>query len=291
MTWRTIVLTKDCKLSLRLKHLVINSDEITTVPLEEIGQLIIENPNIIMTGHLLNALSQHKITTIICNEKHLPHSHINLVYGHFRQVETIKKQIDWPDQLKQILWQYIVKEKIKNQKKVLEKIYNEKFENFDHYISQVEPDDVTNREGHAAKVYFNRMFGLHFIRGIDDPINWGLNYGYSIILALFSRVITTKGLLTELGIHHRSQFNHYNLASDFMEVYRPIVDLTVKQNVYEQFTRKEKRALLNMYNMKIQINGRNQYLSNSVEIFVDNMVKFLNTGDGKHLQFPNFFRR
>lgn len=291
MTWRTIVLTKDCKLSLRLKHLVINSDEITTVPLEEIGQLVIENPNIIMTGHLLNALSQHKITTIICNEKHLPHSHINLVYGHFRQVETIKKQIDWPDQLKQILWQYIVKEKIKNQKKVLEKIYNEKFENFDHYISQVEPDDVTNREGHAAKVYFNRMFGLHFIRGIDDPINWGLNYGYSIILALFSRVITTKGLLTELGIHHRSQFNHYNLASDFMEVYRPIVDLTVKQNVYEQFTRKEKRALLNMYNMKIQINGRNQYLSNSVEIFVDNMVKFLNTGDGKHLQFPNFFRR
>lgn len=291
MTWRTIVLTKDCKLSLRLKHLVINSDEITTVPLEEIGQLVIENPNIVMTGHLLNALSQHKITTIICNEKHLPHSHINLVYGHFRQVETIKKQIDWPDQLKQILWQYIVKEKIKNQKKVLEKIYNEKFENFDHYISQVEPDDVTNREGHAAKVYFNRMFGLHFIRGIDDPINWGLNYGYSIILALFSRVITTKGLLTELGIHHRSQFNHYNLASDFMEVYRPIVDLTVKQNVYEQFTRKEKRALLNMYNMKIQINGRNQYLSNSVEIFVDNMVKFLNTGDGKHLQFPNFFRR
>lgn len=291
MTWRTIVLTKDCKLSLRLKHLVINSDEITTVPLEEIGQLVIENPNIVMTGHLLNALSQHKITTIICNEKHLPHSHINLVYGHFRQVETIKKQIDWPDQLKQILWQYIVKEKIKNQKKVLEKIYNEKFENFDHYISQVEPDDVTNREGHAAKVYFNRMFGLHFIRGIDDPINWGLNYGYSIILALFSRVITTKGLLTELGIHHRSQFNHYNLANDFMEVYRPIVDLTVKQNVYEQFTRKEKRALLNMYNMKIQINGRNQYLSNSVEIFVDNMVKFLNTGDGKHLQFPNFFRR
>lgn len=291
MTWRTIVLTKDCKLSLRLKHLVISSDEITTVPLEEIGQLVIENPNIVMTGHLLNALSQHKITTIICNEKHLPHSHINLVYGHFRQVETIKKQIDWPDQLKQILWQYIVKEKIKNQKKVLEKIYNEKFENFDHYISQVEPDDVTNREGHAAKVYFNRMFGLHFIRGIDDPINWGLNYGYSIILALFSRVITTKGLLTELGIHHRSQFNHYNLASDFMEVYRPIVDLTVKQNVYEQFTRKEKRVLLNIYNMKIQINGRNQYLSNSVEIFVDNMVKFLNTGDGKHLQFPNFFRR
>lgn len=289
MTWRTIVLTKDCKLSLRLKHLVINSDEITTVPLEEIGQLVIENPNIVMTGHLLNALSQHKITTIICNEKHLPHSHINLVYGHFRQVETIKKQIDWPDQLKQILWQYIVKEKIKNQKKVLEKIYNEKFENFDHYISQVEPDDVTNREGHAAKVYFNRMFGLHFIRGIDDPINWGLNYGYSIILALFSRVITTKGLLTELGIHHRSQFNHYNLASDFMEVYRPIVDLTVKQNVYEQFTRKEKRALLNMYNMKIQINGRNQYLSNSVEIFVDNMVKFLNTGDGKYFQFPSFF--
>src|SRR5690625_5465587 len=95
MTWRTVVLTKDCKLSLRMNHLVVKSDEITTIPLSEIGQVIIENPNIVMTGHILNALSKHKIMTIICDEKHTPFTHVNLVYGHFRQVKTIKRQMNW----------------------------------------------------------------------------------------------------------------------------------------------------------------------------------------------------
>lgn len=289
MTWRTIVLTKDSKISLRLKHLVIQNEETITIPLTEIGQLIIENPNIVMTGHILNALSEHKITTIICNDKHLPHSNINLIYGHFRQVEIIRNQISWSEELKKLLWQIIIKEKINNQKQVLQKVFDEEYEIFDDYIMQVELDDVTNREGHAAKVYFNKLFGLHFIRGRDDPINWGLNYGYSIILALFTRVINTKGLLTELGIHHRSQLNHYNLASDFMEVYRPFIDLTVKKNVNEKFTRKEKRNLLDVFNIKVQINGRSQYLSNSVEIYVESLIKFLNTGDHKSLYFPDFF--
>src|SRR5690625_582392 len=286
MTWRTVVLTKDSKISLRLNHLVIESDKVVTVPLSEIGQLVIENPNIVMTGHIVNALSKHKITTIICNERHLPYSHLNLIYGHFRQSRIIKKQIEWSPERKDILWQKLIRHKIYNQKEVLTKLLHSSFENFDAYISQVEIADKTNREGHAAKVYFNHLFGLDFIRGEDDPINWALNYGYSLLLALFTRVITTKGLLTEVGIHHRSQFNQYNLASDFMEVYRPLIDKIVKQNIRNEFTREDRRKLLNVFNKKVRIRNRKQYLGNSVEIFVDSLVKYLDGGKREQLHLP-----
>src|SRR5690625_4996319 len=146
MTWRTVVLTKDSKISLRLDHLVIKSDQVVTIPLTEIGQVVIENPNIVMTGHILNALSKHKITTIICNERHIPYTHLNLIYGHFRQVKVIKKQMDWDMLAKEKLWQEIVRRKIKNQKSVLSQFYHEKeLTNFERYIKDVELADETNR--------------------------------------------------------------------------------------------------------------------------------------------------
>src|SRR5690625_4033899 len=192
MTWRTIVLTKDAKLSLRMNHLVIKSDDVITVPLIEIGQLVIENPNIVMTGHIINALSKHKIMTLICNEKHHPYSHINLVHGHFRQAQNVMKQMNWKNQYKLILWQNIVYHKISNQQNVLLKFYPElQHDTLTKYAKDIQGLDKTNREGHAAKVYFHKLFGKDFIRGSDTPINWGLNYGYSLLLALFTRVITT----------------------------------------------------------------------------------------------------
>lgn len=286
MTWRTVVLTKDSKLSLRLDHLVITSDEVVTIPLSEIGQVVIENPNIVMTGHILNALSKYKITTILC-DKYLPCTHFNLVYGHFRQVKIIKDQISWQDIRKDVLWQEIIKHKIKNQKSILVHFYpGETFHNFDNYISQVELADETNREGHAAKVYFNQLFGMDFIRGMDTPINWALNYGYSLLLSLFTRIITTKGLLTEIGIHHRNQYNHYNLASDFMEVYRPLVDLIVKEQVEDEFTQEKKRELLDVFNKKVLIRQQKQYLTNSIEVYVDSLIKYMDKGEKAHLKFP-----
>src|SRR5699024_4697153 len=98
-------------------------------------------------------------------------------------------------------------------------------------------NDDANREGHAAKVYFNKLFGLDFRRGSDTPINWALNYGYSLLMSLFSNTIITRGLLTELGIHHRIQFNNYNLTIDFMKMYRPLNEFNVKKNISTYFSK------------------------------------------------------
>lgn len=103
MSWRTIVLTKDSKISLRLKHLVVTGEETVTFPLSEIGQLIIENPNITMTGHILNALSKYKIATILCSTEHMPMTQLNLIYGHFRQAKMIKEQLEWKQERQDIL--------------------------------------------------------------------------------------------------------------------------------------------------------------------------------------------
>lgn len=290
MTWRTILLSSDSKISLRLNHLVVQqADQVVTVPLREIGNIVVENPNIVMTGHILNALSENKITTIFCDNRHMPQSQLNLIYGHHRQVKTIREQIKWVPLNKDVLWREIIKQKIYNQKHLLKKYYHPKELNkFDIYIEDVELADETNREGHAAKVYFNMLFGLQFIRGDDDPINWALNYGYSLLLSLFTRIIITKGLLTEIGIHHRNQYNHYNLASDFMEVYRPLIDIIVKENIKDEFSRRERHKLLKIFELKVKINNRNQYLANSVEIYTDSLIRFMRTGKEKHISFPKF---
>src|SRR5690625_6381395 len=112
-----------------------------------------------MTGHILNALSKYKITTIICDERHLSYAQVNLIYGHIRQTNVIKKQFNWEDEQKELLWKYIIKQKIYNQKKLLQSWYGGNYEILSNYISQVEIGDETNREGHAAKVYFNELYG------------------------------------------------------------------------------------------------------------------------------------
>lgn len=289
MSFRTVVLSKDSKISLRMNHLVVQSDKLNHIPLSEIGVLLIENPNITMSGHIINALSNNKILSIVCDKKHIPCTSIESVYGHHRQSKNIKKQINWHPLHSKRLWQLIIKEKISHQADVLSFCHTElNVNDFRLYASDVELNDLTNREGHAAKVYFRQLFGEWFIRSFDDEVNAGLNYGYALLNAALSRVIKSKGYLTELGINHTSEFNHHNLSSDLMEIFRPMIDRIVYENVADYFDKEEKRMLLNIFNLKININNRNQYFLNALDIYVDSVFKYLETGVEAHLKFPEW---
>ncbi|CAD2073132.1 CRISPR-associated endonuclease Cas1 [Jeotgalicoccus aerolatus] len=287
MSFRTVLLSKDSKISLRMNHLVVKSDKLNHIPLTEIGVLLIENPNISMSGHILNALANSKILTILCDKNHMPCSVVESVYGHHRQSKNIKKQINWNPVNSKRIWQLIIKEKISHQGRVLKSFYPEfDLESFTVYADTVEINDMTNREGHAAKVYFRQLFGEWFIRSFDDEVNAGLNYGYSLISATFSRIIKSKGYLTELGVNHTSEFNHHNLSSDLMEVFRPLVDRVVFENIEDTFDKEEKRVLLDIFNAKILINGKRQYFLNAVDIYVDSIFKYLETGNENYIKFP-----
>lgn len=289
MSFRTVIITKESKLSLRMNHLIVKSDELYKIPLQEILCLVIENPSVSITGHLLNALSENKIITLLCDKKHLPTSFVVPIYGHHKQSRHITKQLNWTKESKALLWQKIIKNKIANQKQVIQCFYrNLDISFFDDCVRETKVNDSTNREGLAAKSYFNIILDSGVSRNSDEFVNAGLDYGYQVLLAVFVRTIVSKGYLTELGIKHKNEFNPFNLACDFMEVFRPLVDFLVLQNVYDQFEKEEKRAILNMFNKKVKLNKKNYFLVNAIEIYLDGIFKFLESGDINLIKMPVF---
>lgn len=220
MSWRTVVITKRAKLDLQMSYLVIRMEEITKIHLSEISVLLIDSPAVSLTTSLLAELSQRKIKVIFCDEKRLPSSQLIPFYGSHDTSLKYKKQIQWSTDMKQLMWAEIVCEKIRKQAEFLQEQNKAESVLLRQYISEVKPADVTNREGHAAKVYFNALFGMDFSRTQDNYVNAALNYGYSIILSMFSKEIVSQGYFTQLGIFHDNMFNQLNLACDLMEPFR-----------------------------------------------------------------------
>lgn len=144
----------------------------------------------------------------------------------------------------------------------------------------LESFDPSNREGHAARLYFNTLFGNDFSREQDNPINAGLDYGYSLILSMFAREVVKCGCMTQFGLKHANQFNQFNLASDIMEPFRPIVDRIIYENRQSDFV-KMKRELFSMFSETYSYNGKEMYLSNIVSDYTKKVIKSLNSdGNG-----------
>ena len=248
MSWRTIVISKRAKLDLQLGYMVVRSEEITKIVLSEISTILIESTAVSLTTSLLAELSRRKIKVIFCDEKRNPSSELISYYGSHDTSNKIRNQIVWKQSTKEAVWTEIVTDKIRKQKEFLEALGKEESELLLSYLKEIEWNDMTNREGHAAKVYFNALFGLDFTRTEDNFINAALNYGYSIILSAFTREIVANGYLTQLGIFHDNMFNQFNLASDFMEPFRVLVDREVFLMKLVKFEHEEKMKLVNILN-------------------------------------------
>lgn len=275
MGWRTVVVTKNCKLSYKNGYLVIRSEEIQTVHLSEISSIIVENGMASITSYLMNELANNKIKLIICDEKHNPSCELMPYYGSFNTAKKIAKQSKWTNERKGIAWQNLIKHKIHNQAMLLKKLEISGYEKLLEYEADVQFFDKTNREGHSAKVYFNLLFGLDFKRNNDDNINKALDYGYSILLSIFNREIVNKGYITPLGIQHKNEFNQYNFSCDLMEQFRPLIDEIIFNNKKCQFNKEFKYKLINVANRIITINGKQQFLNNAIPIFIANIAEFL----------------
>ena len=275
MGWRTIVISKNCKLSYKNDYLIVRSEDLKMIHLSEINMIIIENGMASITSYLINELANKKIKLIICDEKRNPSCEMIPYYGSFNTSKKIMNQIKWSQERKDKAWQQLVKYKIHNQAILLEKLKIEGYEKLLEYENQVELADKTNREGHAAKVYFNLLYGMDFFRSNPDNTNISLDYGYTILLSLINREIVSKGYITQLGINHKNEFNQFNLSSDLMEIFRPLVDEIVYNNRQFAFDKEYKYKLINVCNREICIKGKNQYLSNAVQIFINSVFDFL----------------
>ena len=284
MSWRIIVISKRAKLDLQLGYMVVRSDEVTKIVLSEISTVLIESTAVSLTTSLIAELAKRKIKVIFCDEKRNPSCELVNYYGSHDTSNKIRKQIVWKQNTKEAVWTEIVSEKIRKQKELLEILGKEESKLLASYLTEIEWGDKTNREGHAAKVYFNALFGMNFTRTEGCNINAALNYGYSIILSAFTREITANGYLTQLGIFHDNMFNQFNLASDFMEPFRVLIDRKVKQMNLEEFDHDEKLQLVDVLNQEVQINGRKQYVNNAIKIYCRSVLDALNEDDSSLIQ-------
>ena len=285
MSWRTIVITKRAKLDLQLGFMVVRGEHTTKVALNEIAVVLIESTAVSLTTSLLAELAKRKVKVIFCDEKRNPSSELVSYYGSHDTSNKIRKQIAWRQNTKEAVWTEIVSEKIRKQKELLELLGKEEAELLSSYLQQIAWNDETNREGHAAKVYFNALFGLDFTRTEDNLINAALNYGYSIILSSFTREIVANGYITQLGLFHDNMFNQFNLASDLMEPFRPLVDKCVLGMKLEQFEHEEKMWLVDILNQEVQIDGKIQYVSNAIKIYCKSVFDALNEDDSALVRF------
>ena len=285
MSWRIVVISKRAKLDYQLGYLVVRNEEVTKIHLSEISTILIESTAATVTTSLLAELTKKKIKVIFCDEKRNPSSELVGYYGSHDTSNKIRKQIQWSRHSKEAIWTEIVTEKIRKQKELLKNMGKEEAGLLESYLQEIGWNDETNREGHAAKVYFNALFGMTFTRTADCPENAALNYGYSILLSAFAREIVASGYITQLGLFHDNMFNQFNLASDVMEPFRVLIDREVIQMQRKEFTHEEKIQLVNVLNNEVMIDGKAQYVNNAIKIYCKSVFDALNENDSALIRF------
>ena len=229
MTWRSLLISKGGKLSLHQQQMLIQQEgNEFTVPLEDIAIVVVESRETVITLPLLSAFGLYGITLLSCDEQFLPCGQWLPFNQYYRQLKTLKLQLETSLPLKKQLWQRIVQQKIRNQAKVLSLCQlREKSERLLRLANLVKSGDKDNLEAQSAVIYFSGLFGTHFRRKEDNAINIHLNYAYTVVRSAVARSLVLYGWLPQLGLFHHSELNAFNLADDFIEPFRPLIDLLV----------------------------------------------------------------
>lgn len=278
MSWRVVVITRRCKLEYKLGYLICRGEDVKKVYLSEIDTLLVESTGVSMTAALLCELVKNKVSVIFCDEKHNPISQLLAFNGRHDASGCLKRQPGWEEQTKDAVWAEIVRLKIVRQKALLQQFAADQAGMLEKYAAEVQPGDVTNREGHAAKVYFNALFGLSFKRGDKTFLNGALNYGYAVILSAFNREIVANGMNTQLGIAHKNEFNAFNFSCDLMEPFRILVDRFVFQTGQE-LTPDYKHALCNILNERVRIGRETCTVLSAIGVYCKSVLEALDTND------------
>lgn len=295
MIKRTLYFGNPAYLSLRLGQVVIKfpkekngrqdvaateDTEVKTVPVEDIGIVILDNRQITITHGLIERLIDNNCALITCGSNHLPVGLMLPLYGNTLQNERFRQQIDSSLPLKKQLWQQTVQAKISNQARMLKYTTGEDHNNMLVWASKVRSGDTDNMEARAAAYYWKTIFpdNADFIRGRDEaePNNL-LNYGYAVLRAVIARALVASGMLPTLGIHHHNRYNAYCLADDIMEPYRPYVDKIVYdlwKNVYKgNLTKEVKTKLLAIPTTEVTINGKRSPLMVAASVTTASLAK------------------
>lgn len=278
MGWKTVIIGSEAKVSLSLNKLKITiGNEFQNVPLGDIDTVIFSHNRVIITIPLLSALVENNINIIICDEKNDPIGIFQPFNGHSLVFKRLNAQINWKLTRKKKLWKRIIELKIQSEidALILEKRQVKVIEQLKMYRESVYTDDQTNREAASARMYFTEMFGDDFTRDIPNIQNYALNYGYKILASYISRCIASRGLITQLGIHHIGESNPFNLTYDFIEPLRAIIDLWVIESITDTFNAPLKQELIGILNYRVYVKDKWMRLNDAIEDIVDSYIAYL----------------
>ena len=264
-----------------------------TIPIEDIGVVVLDNRRITITTGAMEALLANNCAIITCDSTDLPVGLMLPLCGNTTQSERFRSQIDASLPLKKQLWQQTVRQKILNQATVLSKNTGAIVKNMKVWANEVRSGDPDNFEARAAAHYWRNLFPTlpNFVRGREgDPPNNLLNYGYAILRACVARGLVGSGLLPTLGIHHHNRYNAYCLADDIMEPYRPYVDDLVVQIMqeypdYSELNRSIKAALLTIPALDVVLDGKRSPLMIAVGQTTASLAKCFN-GELRKIAYP-----
>lgn len=277
MGFRTVFIESPCRLSYKSGYLVVRKeDETAKIHLSEISSIMLQTMQVYVSAYLLAELAKNKISFVYSDEKHNPVGQALPLYGAHNVSRRISEQLDWGEPIKKRVWQRVVREKIRQQALLLEDRDIPEAKILKSAIGEVRSGDTTNREAHAARVYFHALFGQNFSRDTNCVVNDALNYGYAILLSTVNREIVCRGYLTQCGICHRNEYNQFNLACDLMEPFRPVVDRMVDDWVGSEFDVSTRRMLGDVMNKTVLYRDGEYKLGSVVSLFVQDCLNALN---------------
>ncbi len=296
MIKRTLYFSNPYYLSLENGQLKIQPKEDKTiqktVPVEDIGFVVLDHPQLSFSMKLLEQLSAHNVAVVFCDSSHLPTSMLLQLDGHSTQNELFRAQIRASEPLKKNLWKQTIVAKIKNQAAHLEQ-HKLPAQELRAFARSVKSGDTDNREGTAARLYWQRLLGKDFIRDrYGLPPNHLLNYGYTLLRAAVARALAGSGLLATLGIHHHNRYNAFCLADDLMEPYRPYVD-QIALNVYADYPNEKelnkdmKASMLSLMSSDVTVSGNKRPLMIALSTTTASLARCF-AGESRTICYPDF---
>ena len=293
MAFRIIFIENEINAKIKLDNLVLNTPEGESwIPVSDIAVIVLDNLRITLSTRFLCTLAQNNVALVLCDEKHLPIGLFCSYDNHSRAFKHLEFQIKTNGEFYDRLWKDIVVRKILNQAEVIKKVgkREEIYDAIKKMAYETRNGDKTNREAHAAKIYFNELMDTTFSRGNDELLlNSGLDYGYTIIRSYIARICVGYGLNSQLGIHHRNEYNRFNLVDDLMEPIRPMLDYFAYFLLEgeEYFTAEHRKKLINFLNHKIIYRNKKMYIANVIEEYVSQYAALL-AGNRKDIDLPVF---
>ena len=288
MGWRVVGIANPARLSVKNSALIVENDEgRASIPIEDISALVLETRQALISSYLMAELGKSGVAVYFCDEKHLPCASLVPYCTHSRPLAALKMQLETSVPFRKNCWRRVIEAKIANQARCLEILGYPDFRELDALAAEVRSGDATNREAVAARFYFRNILRSGK-RGGEDAMNAALDYGYAIVRGVITRSIAEHGFIPFLGVHHCNELNPFNLADDFIEPFRPLVDLWVSQNVDDKtvFNLEIRKGLAALLVCLMVVDGERLTVIRAVETLVSSFVGACREKSPDRLKLP-----